>query len=217
MEVYDPSGLIKVDSAVSQISVAVAVTSSSIAENNLGGVNQNGGDIMTITGTGFPNVASYVGVEMSDGTACEVTLSTPTEIVCVLDSLQQPVDTNTALTFSLLDLSPGYGQRRRRRNLSQVFFDGAGNFIISTTNPECASVSPTTLSPVINTNYLTFTLNDYTSTIVDSDFSVVMEDSADASVRRTLSVTSVDDSAKTITVKFPGAASGTYGFKISGK
>lgn len=78
VEVYDPSGLIKVGSAVSQINVAVTVSASSIAENNLGGINQNGGDILTITGTGFPNVASYVGVEMSDGTGCEVTSSTPT-------------------------------------------------------------------------------------------------------------------------------------------
>lgn len=135
----------------------------------------------------------------------------------MLDSLTQPVDTSTALTFSLIDLSPGYGQRRRRRNLSQFFIDAQGDFIISNTSPECTSVSPTSLSPVISTNYLTFTLSDYTSTIVDTDFTVVMQNIADTSVRRTLSVTSFDDSAKTLTVKFPGAASGTYGFKISGK
>ena len=216
VEVYDSNGMVSVSGSVTATTVSVTVTSSSIEENDLGGLNQNGGDTLTIVGTGFPNVASYIEVKMSDDTACVVTSSTPTEIVCVLDDLEKPVDTSTPLTFSLLDYTPSYGQRRRRRNLQQVFIDGSGNFIISVTNPECASVSPTSISPVINTNTLTFTLNDYTSTIVASDFSVSMVKSDDASITRTLNVIAVDDGAKTFTVKFPGAASGIYGFKVKG-
>lgn len=121
------------------------------------------------------------------------------------------------MTFGLLDYTPGYGQRRRRRNLQQIFIDSQGGFIISDANPACASVSPATLSPVVNSNYLTFTLGDYTNTLVASELSVVMENIDDATVRRTLNVVSVDDTTKTFTVKFPGAASGTYGFKVRGK
>lgn len=62
VEVYDSLGLVSVDGGVTAITVSVTVTSSSIAENDLGGVNQNGGDTLTIVGTGFPNVASYIEV-----------------------------------------------------------------------------------------------------------------------------------------------------------
>ena len=43
-----------------------------------------------------------------------------------------------------------------------------------------------------------------------------MVQETDPSFYRLLNVISVDDSAKTMTVQFPGAASGTYSFKIKG-
>jgi hypothetical protein len=48
------------------------------------------------------------------------------------------------------------------------------------------------------------------------DFEVSMVQETDSTFLRLLNVVSVDDSANELTVQFPGAASGTYTFKIKG-
>ena len=52
--------------------------------------------------------------------------------------------------------------------------------------------------------------------MIKEDFTVTMISELDESVTRLLNVISVDDSAKTFTVQFPGAGSGFYFFKIIG-
>ena len=73
VEYYDSNGLVT-SSGLTEISVDMSITSVSPTSD----LNQNGGDVLTIAGNGFPNVASYVTVEFADGTFCSVDSSTPT-------------------------------------------------------------------------------------------------------------------------------------------
>jgi hypothetical protein len=76
---------------------------------------------MTITGTGFPNIASYVEVEFDDGTYCSVTSSTPTSIVCTVDGFDKDtLDTGVNMMFSITNNAPAVGTRRR--NLGGIKF-----------------------------------------------------------------------------------------------
>jgi len=50
------------------------------------GLNYFGGDIVTITGTGFSVDTSVMTVTFDDGTACNVLSSTDTELICETDA-----------------------------------------------------------------------------------------------------------------------------------
>ena len=84
VELYDNNGLVP-GSGLSPINVLVTV--STISPDS--GLNKNGGDQFTITGTGFPNDASLVEVKFSDDTLCLVSTSTPTEIVCTIEGFEE--------------------------------------------------------------------------------------------------------------------------------
>jgi hypothetical protein len=72
------------------------------------------------------------------------------------------------------------------------------------------SISPTSVSPVIATN-LTVTLETgYPETLDAAHFTAKLIDSTNSTKTRALYIVSVDDAAKTIKIKFPGADSGTY-------
>ena len=105
----------------------------------------------------------------------------------------------------------------RRRRLSSILFPPADGFSfgIEPISPAVASVSPTTVNPVLKAT-LTLTLTDYDITMVASDFTVNMVSLSDKSARA-LNVIEVDDAAKELKVLFPGAKSGSYTFKIRGQ
>lgn len=126
---------------------------------------------MTITGTGFPNVASYVEVEFDDGTFCTVTSSTPTEIVCTIEGFDKDtLNTDDEMLFTISNNAPDLGTRRRR-NLMMILFPPSFPVNIGAANPTVTSVSPLTLSPVLK-GELVFTLTDYSETMVAGDFTV---------------------------------------------
>jgi len=109
VELYEADGLVRNSASGIDITVTVSGVSPDVD------LNQNGGNTLTITGNNFPNVASYVEVEFSDGTGCTVISSTPTEIQCTIDGFDLTAeDASTARTFSLIDRSPSLGTRRRR-------------------------------------------------------------------------------------------------------
>lgn len=58
VEVYDENGLIPIGTGASGIDISVTVSGISPSTD----LNQLGGNTLTITGTGFPSVASYVEV-----------------------------------------------------------------------------------------------------------------------------------------------------------
>ena len=132
------------------------------------------------------------------------------------------MNTATNMEFSITTVTPVYGTRRRmRRNLKDtisviIFPPTPGtDIVISDNNPTVSAITPNSLSPILAQN-IVFTLTDYTSTMVATEFAVVMTSPTDSTISRTLNVVSVDDSLKTLTVRFPGAGTGTYTFQVTG-
>ena len=78
-------------------------------------------------------------------------------------------------------------------------------------------MSPNSVSPVLAT-VLTVTLEStYPETLVSADdFSAILVSKDDPSITRKLFVMSVDDSTKSLQIKFPGADSGFYFLKLVG-
>ena len=74
VEVYEPKGRVPLATGVAKIDVALVVTAISPAT----GLNQLGGDVLTLTGTGFDKVMTNVAVAFSDSTTCAVQTSTAT-------------------------------------------------------------------------------------------------------------------------------------------
>lgn len=64
---------------VTDITIVLEVSSVTPLE-----VNPLGGDILTITGSGFPVDKKFVTVTFSDLTACEVKTTTPNQITCMV-------------------------------------------------------------------------------------------------------------------------------------
>ena len=77
------------------------------------------------------------------------------------------------------------------------------------------SVSPTSVSPVLIST-LTVTLEStYPHTLAAADFSAQLISTTDNTVTRPLYILDVDDSTKTLSIKFPGADSGIYHVQVS--
>ena len=76
-------------------------------------------------------------------------------------------------------------------------------------------MSPTSASPVLKTE-LTVTLSQsYPETLVKEDFNCTLFSNDDDTYSRELYIMSVDDAAKTLTIKFPGAVSGSYYLQLA--
>jgi hypothetical protein len=88
--------------------------------------------------------------------------------------------------------------------------DSTRSVQLLTTKQNGISISPNSVSPVLATN-LTVTLDSgYPETLVASHFTARLIDATNSTNTRALYIVSVDDSNKTIKIKFPGADSGSY-------
>ena len=88
--------------------------------------------------------------------------------------------------------------------------DATQSVEILSTKQSGVSVSPTSVSPVLAT-VLTVTLeSDYPHEMAVEDFKAQLISTTDKSITRPLYVMDVDDSTKSLTIKFPGADSGNY-------
>ena len=76
-----PNGRINLDPLVSEISVDLVVDSVTPNTN----LNQNGGDVLTLAGQGFPLDSSQISITFSDGTACNVLSTTDISVDCEVD------------------------------------------------------------------------------------------------------------------------------------
>lgn len=77
------------------------------------------------------------------------------------------------------------------------------------------SMVPTSASPVLKTELVVTLAPSYPETLVQEDFTAVLFSQDDEDYERELYVMSVDDAAKSLTIKFPGAVSGTYQLQLS--
>ena len=94
----DESGLVPIDASVAKINVGLSVTSISPST----GLNQLGGDILTISGTGFDTAADNTQVTFSDGTSCEIVSTMSTSLECVVSGFDSAtLNTSTPYTVTV--------------------------------------------------------------------------------------------------------------------
>lgn len=77
------------------------------------------------------------------------------------------------------------------------------------------SVEPSSVSPVLSRNLTVALDSDYPHTLIAEDFSAKLVLASNRSFTRPLFVVAVDDSTKTLVLKFPGAESGSYRVQLS--
>jgi len=193
VEVYDPSGLVPVKSDVAKINVALVVTSVSPAT----ALNQLGGDVLTITGTGFDKDMSKVGIAFSDTTKCDVQSASPTEIKCLVAGFDK-TKINSSTPYAATVTVNTVNNADKSVGIKETFQKGQ-------------TISPTSVSPVLH-SVLTVTLEStYPGDMTKKDnFKAELIGKTDETIIRPLYVKAVDASAKTVTIKFPGATSGEY-------
>lgn len=157
-------------------------------------LNPNGGDVLDVDGSGFPDNVDDVIAELDDGTPCQVISSTPTFLQCIPDkpSGLGPFCLNVyvnSLTDSYCDL----------------LFDGI-NYGIEGFYPQC--VSP------VEDQFVTLTL-DSAFPVAELDRTLFtatvqpLDPLSDYPVTN-LYVASADTVNKSIDVKFNGAPTGEY-------
>ena len=159
-------------------------------------LNQLGGDILTITGSGFDVVTTSTEISFNDNTKCNLLTSSATEITCEVDGFATAtLDTETPYTMTV------------SLNGSE---DSSQTVTLLNTKQSGTTISPTSVSPVLAVE-LTVTLEStYPEVLEAEDFTAVLVDQTDVSITRPLYIMSVDDTDKTIKIKFPGADSGNY-------
>jgi len=212
-------GNIPMNVAVTQIDVVGSV--SSVSPNT--DLNENGGDTLTITGTGFsttsstsdsgrrlngrnlPAIISNNVVTLSDGTLCTVVTSTDTTITCVTEPLNS----------ASIDYVNGYDITVETYAVSAT---GTITATLYGTKLDSDTVTPNSLSPILK-QWVTVTLksdypetlsntNQFTATLVCTDVDCDYTPTA-------MWINSVDDGTKSMTVKFPGAPSGNYKIEVT--
>jgi len=95
--------------------------------------------------------------------------------------------------------------------------DSSKTVMLLSTKQNGVSVSPTNVSPVLS-SVLTVTLEStYPETLTVDSLSAALVKQTDVSVTRPLYIISVDDAAKTIKIKYPGADSGDYFVQVTSK
>jgi hypothetical protein len=78
VELYDSNGLVNRDT-LSPINVPLDLTGVSPDTE----LNRYGGDLLTFSGNGFPNVIEYASLTFADGTECVIQTISPIQIECI--------------------------------------------------------------------------------------------------------------------------------------
>jgi len=73
-----------------------------------------------------------------------------------------------------------------------------------------ASISPSSASPVLKSEVTLYLDSTYPEILVREDFTATLYSNDDDTFERVLFVLRVNDAEKSVTVKFPGAYSGSY-------
>lgn len=193
----DLSGLIPIDSSASTIDVSLSLTSVSPAS----GLNQLGGDFLYLSGSGFDQVADNTSITFSDGTTCEVQSTRHDQIECMVSGFDSAsIDSSTPYTLTV--------------SVNGVT-DSSQSVNILATKQSGVSVSPSSVSPVLSTTITVTLESTYPHTLAAEDFEATLVDASDSTITRPLYIVSVDDAAKSVDIKFPGAESGSYHVQLS--
>lgn len=168
-------------------------------------VNPNGGDVLTITGSGFPEDPEFVTVKFEDGSDCTVLTSAETLLTCKATKVSSSSTSNLQVNV----LSPDYFSSRRM--LATLNTVSSTSSVSLSTVPKVLSVDKPDVSPVLK-QPIVLTLKGYSDELRAGDISVVLV--GNSGYRRGLFVMSADNVLKTVTLKFNGAPMGVYSFEV---
>jgi len=79
------------------------------------------------------------------------------------------------------------------------------------------SLSPNSVSPVLKSTLIITLGSDYTIPLLKEDFTATLLSNTNETFAKDLYIMSVDDTAKTLTIKFGGAVSGLYTVQLQSK
>lgn len=180
--------------------ITVELIIDSVAPND--NLNQLGGDILQIAGTGFSPDLQSNEVVFDDNTKCKVKKTTATQLDCEVDGFDlnaiKATDYQVTVKSKQKDKNKEKTNNGKSVKVNQQKYDGV-------------SVTPSSVSPVLKTD-LTVTVQSTFPGAMNSaaDFSAILVKKDDPTVTLPLYVVSVDGPNKTLKVKFPGAPSGVY-------
>ena len=186
------NGITPIGAAVSKISVPLTVAS--ITPNT--DLNQLGGNVLTIVGTGFDQVTDNSSVVFSDSTTCTIQTTTATQITCLVNGFDSAtIDVVNPYTVTIT--VNAIADTSQTVSLNAIMDFGR-------------KVVPNSVSP-LKPQELVITLdNNYSERMNDGDFTCYLVSKTDPTVTRSLVIVKVSNSAKAITAMYTGADSGDY-------
>lgn len=196
--VVGANGIVPKGLGVAPITVGLAVSSVTPSSN----LNQVGGDHLVLIGDGFPITEETISITFSDGTPCNIISVTDSEVQCQVDGFD----------VTTIDATNGYTMTVDVNGV----VDSSQTVQIEGIRLNTLSVSPSSVSPILKT-WVTISLDStFTDTMVREDFTVTLlsRDTSSDYAARSVYVHEVDDNLRTLLVKFPGAPSGEYQFKL---
>ena len=215
--VRDEFGLIKVADTVTYLEVAIIVTSIEPKTD----LNPAGGNIITITGQNFPATlesAEDLTIVLGGTTGCELLSVSPTEITCRTEAFSTSSRRRLQLALETFDLSLTLAT-----DANNVVYTDSG-FDLNASPLQTVSITPSQISPIafttieigLDATYPTagMTKEDFSVTLVPITLELTYLTINNGGVRP-LNVIAVDSEARTITVKYGGAYSGTYNIQIA--
>jgi len=161
-------------------------------------VNYLGGNYMRIDGDSFGYQVDKVAVTYTDGTVCDVIDVQMTYIVCINQRFTSTVASTQTVTVSVNGVT-----------------DSTLTVMMLAQAEQSMSMSPSSASPVLKTELTVYLASGYPDTLNKTDFNCTLFSHNDTTYSRELYIMSVDDAAKTLTIKFPGAVSGSYYLQVS--
>lgn len=154
---------------------------------------------MTFTGTYLPRDFSVSPVTIifddSSSTNCTPVSSTQTTLICLTSAFAESL-TSTTVTPTI--------------TINGVAVSHSVSLTTTDTLYSVTSITPSSASPVLKTDIVIQLDTSFPYTLDRDDFTVNATDENDSTYVRFLKVNSVDDSAKTLTVKFGGAESSNF-------
>lgn len=173
-----------------EITIPVNVTSVSPMTD----INFLGGDVMTISGDNFGYDTSAIMVTYDDGTTCDVIAADMTRFKCLNRRFTAGAAVAQGMQISINNLTDA-------TTLSINLISAV---------EETTSLVPSSASPVLKTEITVNLASSYNTTLDPEDFTVMLYSYNDTTYARELYIMSVNDTEKTLLVKFPGAVSGVY-------
>lgn len=149
----------------------------------------------------------------SDGTVCDVKLSTGTAAICVTEAFTNPDSPGLSINIAVDTVAGGQvtTEFTGNRRLLQ-----SGTFSASAPTDVAESVSPNSVNPVIK-NDLTIQLSSGFPTITDTDdYIVTVKGVTDSTYSKRLNIVEYKEAEEQLIVRFNGAPSGDYLIDIAG-